>query len=165
MARIRPARRADAQALLELRLANRDEFQRWEPDSDDPERWYTYDSIAAWITDEQQRFVILDGDAVAGMVAVTGVVGGAFQTAMISYFVDIARSGRGLASAAVAEVVDFSFGELGLHRLEAGTATSNIASQRVLEHNGFTRVGLLRRHLLLQGVWVDHLLWERLADD
>ncbi len=151
--------------MLELRLANRDEFERWEPDSDDPERWYTYDSVAAWIADEQHRFVILDEGAVAGMVAVTGVSRGAFQSAMVSYFVDAARANRGLASSAVAEVTAYAFGKLGLHRLEAGTAISNIASQRVLEHNGFTRVGLLRRHLLLQGVWVDHLLWERLADD
>ena len=57
------------------------------------------------------------------------------------------------------------FGELGLHRVEAGTAVANIASQRVLEHNRFTLVGTLRRHLLIRGVWTDHLLWERLADD
>jgi len=69
--------------------------------------------------------------------------------------------GAGIASAAVDEIAQFGFGELGLHRLEAGTATANIASQRVLEHNRFTKVGLLRGHLRLQGEWVDHLLWER----
>ena len=84
---------------------------------------------------------------------------------MVSYFVDQARAGRGLATEAVREVVVFAFRVLGLHRVEAGTAVANVASQRVLEHNGFTRVGLLRRHLLLQGEWVDHYLWERLADD
>ena len=165
MGLIRPVERADALALLELRLANRDYFQRWEPDFDDPDRWYTLESIVTWITDEQHRFVILDEGAIAGMVAVTGVARGAFESAMISYFVDSARAGRGLASAAVADAMRFAFGELALHRLEAGTATANIASPRVLEHNGFTKVGLMRRHLRLQGEWVDHLLWERLADD
>jgi [ribosomal protein S5]-alanine N-acetyltransferase len=52
-----------------------------------------------------------------------------------------------------------------LHRVEAGTRPENVASQRVLERNGFTCVGLLRRHLLIGGKWRDHLLWERLADD
>jgi ribosomal-protein-alanine N-acetyltransferase len=99
------------------------------------------------------------------MVAVTGVVRGAFESAMLSYFVDAERSGRGLATAAAADAIRFAFDELALHRLEAGTATANIASQRVLEHNGFTKVGLMRRHLRLQGEWVDHLLWERLAED
>jgi ribosomal-protein-alanine N-acetyltransferase len=165
MSLIRSVERDDAQALLELRLANRDYFQRWEPDLGEPDRWYTLDSIVTWITDDQHRFVILDDDAIAGMVAVTGVARGAFESAMISYFVDAARSGRGLASAAVAAAMRFAFDDLGLHRLEAGTATANIASQRVLEHNGFTKVGLMRKHLRLQAAWVDHLLWERLADD
>jgi ribosomal-protein-alanine N-acetyltransferase len=163
---IRQAEPADVQALFELRVANRDYFRRWEPDLGDPDRWYTFDSVAEWITDEQHRFVIVDDDGVAaGLVSLTGIQRGALESAMISYFVAEARSGRGLASRAVAEAVRFAFEELGLHRLEAGTATTNIASQRVLEHNRFTKVGLLRKHLRLEGVWTDHYLWERIADD
>ena len=73
-------------------------------------------------------------------------------------------AGRGLATRP-SRRAENAFGELGLHRVEAGTAVANIASQRVLEHNGFTLVGTLRRHLLIHGEWTDHLLWERLADD
>jgi [ribosomal protein S5]-alanine N-acetyltransferase len=156
---------ADAEVLTALRLANREYIRPWEPDTDDPERWFTVESVRAWITDGADRFVILDDGDVAGLASITGTVHGAMQSAMISYFVDEPRSGRGLATAAVAELLTVAFGELGLHRVEAGTAVDNLASQRVLEHNGFTRVGLLRRHLLLQGEWVDHYLWERLADD
>ena len=156
---------ADAEVLTALRLANREYVRPWEPDSDDPERWFTVESVRGWITDGADRFVILDGAEVAGLASITGIVHGAMQSAMISYFVEEARAGRGLATAAVGELLTVAFGELGLHRVEAGTAVGNLASQRVLEHNGFTRVGLLRRHLLLQGEWVDHYLWERLADD
>ena len=156
---------ADAEVLTALRLANREYVRPWEPDSDDPERWFTVESVRGWITDGADRFVILDGAEVAGLASITGIVHGAMQSAMISYFVEEARSGRGLATAAVGELLTVAFGELGLHRVEAGTAVGNLASQRVLEHNGFTRVGLLRRHLLLRGEWVDHYLWERLADD
>lgn len=165
MSRIRPVEPGDARSVLELRLANRDYFQRWEPDVGDADRWYTYESVAAWIGDDQHRFVIVEDGVIAGMVALTGVQRGPFESAMISYFVAAAHAGRGLASAAVAEAVQFGFGELGLHRLEAGTATTNIASQRVLEHNRFTKVGLLRGHLRLRGEWVDHFLWERLETD
>jgi len=165
METIRPVAPADAQALLDMRLANREYFRRWEPDSPDPNRWYTLDSVAVWIADGEQRFAILDEGAVVGMVSLSGIQRAPFESAMVSYFVDAARAGRGLATRAVAEVVDLAFGELGLHRVEAGTATANVASQRVLERNRFTRVGLLRRHLLLGGVWVDHYLWERLEDD
>lgn len=156
---------ADAEALTALRLVDRDYVRPWEPDSDDPERWFTLEGVRAWITDGASRFAIVNDDAVVGLVSLTGIHREAFQSAMLSYFVGSAHAGRGLATAAVGDVLAVAFGELGLHRVEAGTAVANIASQRVLERNGFTRVGLLRRHLLVQGEWVDHFLWERLADD
>jgi ribosomal-protein-alanine N-acetyltransferase len=121
--------------------------------------------VRAWITDGADRFAILDDGELAGMLSVTGIARGPMQSAMVSYFVDEERAGRGLATRAVGEAVTFAFEKLALHRLEAGTAVANVASQRVLEHNRFTLVGTMRRHLLLHGVWTDHLLWERLADD
>ena len=138
---------------------------RWEPDAGDPERWFRPDSVAAWITDGNERFAILDDGELAGMVSLTGVELGAIRSAMISYYVDEARARRGLATRAVGELAELGFRELGLHRIEAGTAVANLASQRVLEKNRFTKVGLLRRHLLLGAVWTDHYLWERIADD
>jgi [ribosomal protein S5]-alanine N-acetyltransferase len=122
--------------------------------------------VAGWISDGNQRYAILDDDgALAGMVSLTGIDLGALRSAMISYFVDEARSGRGLATRAVGELTARGFEKLGLHRIEAGTAVTNLASQRVLEKNRYTKVGLLRKHLLLGGVWTDHYLWERIADD
>ena len=162
---IRPLEPDDADVLTALRLRNRAKLEQWELDSDDPDRWYGVDGVRAWITDGEVRFAIVDSGELAGMLSLTGIDRGPIQTAMISYFVDEARSGRGLATRAVAEAVQHAFHELGLHRVEAGTAVANIASQRVLEHNRFTLVGTLRRHLLIRGVWTDHLLWERLADD
>ena len=162
---IRPFVPGDAEGLTALRLRNRAFLEPWELDSDDPERWYTVDGVRAWITDGQARFAVLDDGELAGMLSLTGIERGPIQSAMVSYFVDHARTGRGLATRAVADAVTHAFGELGLHRLEAGTAVANIASQRVLVHNRFTLVGTLRRHLRLRGSWTDHLLWERLADD
>jgi ribosomal-protein-alanine N-acetyltransferase len=165
MAVIRRLTAADAEELTALRVANRAYLSRWEPDADDPDRWYRLDGVEAWITDGNERFAVLDDGVIAGMVSLTGVELGAFRSAMISYFVDEARSGRGLAARAVAELVELGFGELELHRVDAGTAVANIASQRVLEKNGFRRVGLMQRHLLVGGTWTDHYLWELVGED
>jgi ribosomal-protein-alanine N-acetyltransferase len=165
MSVIRRARAADAAAVAALRRANRDYLSPWEPDGDDPEHWYRDAGVRAWLTDGADRFVVLDGGAIAGLTALTDVRRGPMQSAMISYFVDRARAGRGLATAGVEETVAFAFERLGLHRVEAGTATANVASQRVLEKARFTRVGVLRQHLLIGGVWTDHILWERLVGD
>ena len=47
--------------------------------------------------------------------------------------------GRGLISEAIATVLPFGFGDLGLHRVEAITSPENTASIRALEKNGFER--------------------------
>lgn len=163
---IRPAAPADAQAILDLRLANRERLEPFEPDApEDPESRYRLDGVERWIAGGAGRYVVVDDGAVAGTVGLFDLEGVPISSAILGYWVDGSREGRGLATRAVAEALDAAFGELGLHRLEAGTRVDNVASQRVLQRNGFTCVGLLRRHLLIQGEWVDHLLWERLADD
>ena len=60
-------------------------------------------------------------------------------------------------------MIEIAFGEFALHRLEAGTLVDNFASQRVLEKNGFERIGLARNYLLIAGEWRDHVLFERVA--
>lgn len=156
---------ADAEELSALRVRNRPTISEYEPDWDDPDAYYTVEGVRGWIMDGNERFAILDGDAIAGMISLTGIVYGALCTANLGYFVDVERNSRGLATAAIGEIVDYAFSDLGLHRIEAGTAVDNIASQRVLEKNRFTRVGLLRAHLLMRGAWVDHYLWERIVGD
>lgn len=156
---------ADAEELTALRVRNRATISEYEPDWDDPNAYYTVEGVRAWIVDGAERFAILDGEAIAGMISLTGILYGALCTANLGYFVDSERNGRGLATAAIADMVDYAFSELGLHRVEAGTAVDNVASQRVLEKNRFTRVGLLRAHLKLHGEWVDHYLWERIVGD
>jgi [ribosomal protein S5]-alanine N-acetyltransferase len=165
MSVIRRLTAADAEELTALRVRNRPTISEYEPDWDDPEAYYTVDGVRLWITDGHERFAILDGDAIAGMISLTGISYGAFCSANLGYFVDSERTGRGLATAAIAETVAHGFAELGLHRIEAGTAVDNVASQRVLEKNRFTRVGLMRAHLLIHGEWVDHYLWERIVGD
>jgi ribosomal-protein-alanine N-acetyltransferase len=160
---IRPLVEADAQSMLDLQLANRDFFAPFEPQR--PGNFFTLEGQREWLAaPERLRWVILDDGVPAGFVGISNIVRGPLQSAILSYWVDQGRNGRGLASAAVAEVVTYAFGELDLHRLEAGTLVDNIASQRVLEKNGFERVGLARRYLLIGGEWRDHVLFQRVAD-
>jgi [ribosomal protein S5]-alanine N-acetyltransferase len=65
----------------------------------------------------------------------------------------------------VEDIVRVAFEELELHRVEAGTLVDNVASQRVLEKNGFTRIGLARRYLRIAGAWRDHILFQRTIED
>ena len=161
---IRPLTADDAGELAALLVENRAFLAPFDPPRN--ERSFTVEGQREWIErDDKHGFAIFDDERIAGTATLSNVVRGPLQSANLGYWVAERANGRGLATRAVAELIPVAFGELGLHRLEAGTAIANIASQRVLEHNRFTRVGLMRRHLLLGGEWVDHYLWERLEDD
>ncbi|MGY1815013.1 GNAT family N-acetyltransferase [Blastococcus sp. SYSU D00820] len=106
--------------------------------------------------------ILLDGQLV-GRVNVNNVVHGPFQSGDLGYWVARHVGGRGVATAAAAAMIDLAFGEYGLHRLQAGTLVDNLASQRVLARNGFTRIGLAEQYLRIAGRWQDHVLFQRLA--
>jgi ribosomal-protein-alanine N-acetyltransferase len=106
----------------------------------------------------------VDG-AIAGDVELHGIHRGPVQEANVGYMVDAAFRGRGVATAALRLVVAEAFGELRLHRLDAGAMPSNRGSQRVLEKAGFTRIGVLRRYLFIAGTWQDHVLYELVGPD
>jgi ribosomal-protein-alanine N-acetyltransferase len=108
--------------------------------------------------------VILDSGEVVGRVTLSNVSRASFQSCNLGYWVSEAHNGRGLATAAVREMMRLAFGELGLHRIEAGALPENVRSQAVLERNGFARFGLARAYLHVAGAWRDHVLFQALAE-
>ena len=58
----------------------------------------------------------------------------------LGYWVSEERTGEGIASAAVAAIVEYAHGWLGATDVYAGVSHGNTASERVLHHNGFERV-------------------------
>lgn len=59
----------------------------------------------------------------------------------IGYGVAPSREGRGIATAAVAELLDWARSDPRVRRVSAETAVDNVGSQRVLERNGFSPTG------------------------
>lgn len=167
--RIRPLTLEDAEPLVDLLRTNREFLAPWQPIRDPA--FLTVPGQRAAIEQllgDQKRgvtaaHVILDEARIIGGVTLTNVVRGPFQSCNLGYWVSSADNGRGHASAAVAEITELAFSKLGLHRIEAGTLLNNIASQRVLERNGFERFGLARRYLQIAGHWQDHVLFQKIA--
>jgi [ribosomal protein S5]-alanine N-acetyltransferase len=165
-----PVQIDDAAVLAALYSAERDFLGPFEPTRDASfftvaaHRQIIDRSIALRVAGFGERFLIRVGDEVVGVLAVNNIVRGVFQSASIGYFVAQAHNGHGVATRAVAQVCEWAFGPAKLHRLEAGTLVDNIASQRVLERNGFRRIGLAPRYLQIAGQWQDHVLFQRLSD-
>jgi len=160
---IRPLTADDAGELAALLVENRAFLAPFEPDRG--ERFYTVDGQRERLErEDKHEFAILDGEPIAGTLALSNVVRGHHESANLGYWVAERVNGRGLATRAVGELIGVAFGKLGLHRLEAGTLIDNLASQRVLEKNGFESIGLARGYLHIGGEWRDHMLFQLLAD-
>jgi RimJ/RimL family protein N-acetyltransferase len=83
----------------------------------------------------------------------------------IGYIIDPARQRKGLAVEAVSAMLNFCFGELGLHRVQAFIHSDNTASRKLVEKLGFRREGLLRDNLRVGDVWRDDVLFAVLETD
>jgi ribosomal-protein-alanine N-acetyltransferase len=164
---IRPLRAEDAEELAALYRANRDFLSPFEPVR--PADFFTAEGqrhrLARQLADDTHPFAIVDDGEIAGTINLFNIVRGAMDGGTIGYWVAGDRNGRGLATGAVADLLAYAFGELGLHRVEAATLVDNLSSQRVLVKNDFERIGLARRFLRINGRWRDFLLFQRLADD
>jgi ribosomal-protein-alanine N-acetyltransferase len=73
--------------------------------------------------------------------------------------------GKGYTTEAVLPVVKFGFEKLFLHRIEAGVATGNIASIKVLEKIGMQNEGIRRKILPIRGEWKDNFHYAILEED
>ncbi|MDI6099297.1 GNAT family protein [Actinoplanes sp. NEAU-A12] len=167
---LRSVREDDAPAMHDALLRNREHLMPFEADR--PESYWTLDGqrdrlrmlLRKQADGELVSRVIVDGAKILGYASLNALTPRPVCGAAVGYWVDAAASGRGLATAAVGDLLRIA-GTLGVHRVEAGTSPSNLASQRVLTKNGFERYGTAHSHLYLDGAWQDSFLFERILDD
>ena len=88
------------------------------------------------------------------------VLGKDRKTAELGYRIGENVSNLGYASEAVKLVLEKAFTTYGLHRIIAGTATDNLASQRVLLKNGFTFSRVIENDLQIHNEWVHTAVFE-----
>jgi [ribosomal protein S5]-alanine N-acetyltransferase len=162
----------DAPVLADVLRVSRDFLAPWEPVRSDD--YFTASGQLAVIRDVLGRHakgaalphVILDGSGrVAGRITLSGIVRGPFQSCSVGYWVSVTAAGRGLATAAVRDMVRVAFDELRLHRVQAETLLHNVRSQRVLNRNGFRRIGMAPAYLNIAGRWQDHILYQVINDE
>ena len=88
-----------------------------------------------------------------------------YKNAEIWFKFDPAYWNKGYATEAVNAILEFGFNILQLHRIEAGCATGNIGSIKVLEKAGMIREAHTRQLLPLQSGWSDNYGYAKLATD
>ena len=91
-----------------------------------------------------------DDDALIGTCALFRIEP-TYRRAELGYALRADRWGRGLAREAVSRMLDWGFGTLGLHRIEADIDPRNLASRGLLLRLGFRSEGLLRERYFVAG--------------
>lgn len=158
---------ADAEDLLAFELTNRAYFEHWI--NARPASYYALDAVKQAIAqaaheqnaDSSHQFLIKLEQQIVGRVNLTGMARGHFHKATLGYRIAKEHTGHGIASAAIDQVIDLAFREMGLWRLEATVREENQGSVKVLVRNGFRQFGRARQSLLMHGQWYDLLYFER----
>ncbi|MFD7628243.1 GNAT family N-acetyltransferase [Streptomyces sp. NPDC059851] len=147
MVRLERLRIGHADALLAFERENRAYFARFVPDRGDA---YFTDFAArhrALLAEQDAgvchfHVVLADGGAGDGeLVGRVNLVDAAGGSAELGYRIGERAAGRGLATAAVAEVCRSAADAYGLSSLTAVAAVDHPASRAVLVRNGFTETG------------------------
>lgn len=156
-----------------LRHESRAFLEPWEPlwPSDELERsaWrhrirrYREDQAAGTAT---AYFIFsAQGNRLLGGITIGNIRHGVSQSAHIGYWMGEKHAGKGYMQDATRTLLDHAFSAMRLHRIEAACIPGNTRSIRVLEKVGFTREGLLRSYLRINGAWQDHYLYSLIADE
>ena len=100
-----------------------------------------------------------------GGVTLGNIRHGVARSGHIGYWIGEKYAGQGYMLEALELLARHAFDTMRLHRIEAACIPGNRRSVRVLEKAGFTREGLLRSYLKINGIWQDHYLYALIADD
>ncbi|WP_435358365.1 GNAT family N-acetyltransferase [Haloarchaeobius sp. DFWS5] len=117
-----------------------------------------------WRAEDGHVSFAIDADGLVGLCQVKGIH---WQSGIcrLSYFVLPDHHGEGYASAAVELALEYAFGHLRLHRVEAATVGQNEASQAVLRKAGFSHEGTARNKAFVCGEYHDLLSWGMLVEE
>lgn len=165
---LRPLRRKDKRAWLELRRRNHDWLKPWEATSptqihfQPPRYWQLvrFHNREATALRSLALMIWVEGEMI-GQINLGGIAFGALRGAHIGYWIDQGHGNRGITTEAVITLTEFAFTELRLHRVEIAFRPENGASKRVAEKSGYLYEGMRPRFLHIDGQWRDHTVYVR----
>lgn len=107
----------------------------------------------------------VDDGSLVGVVNLSQLVRGNFQSCYMGFYAFVPNQGRGLMRETVALAVDDALTTQALHRVEANVQPANARSLALVASLGFRREGLSPRYLHIDGAWRDHERWAVTAEE
>jgi ribosomal-protein-alanine N-acetyltransferase len=160
----RPSGRDEAR-FLEAAARSRTFLRRWAPPPSTPAAYRAYIRRLAGPAHEGRFVVLRESGDLVGVINVSEIVRGAFQSAYLGYYAFVPHAGHGYMTEGLALALRWVFARLRLHRVEANIQPGNDASRALALRLGFRREGLSPRYLKIGGRWRDHERWALVAED
>jgi [ribosomal protein S5]-alanine N-acetyltransferase len=164
---LRELRRSDAPSLLALLTT--EEVSRFI--SPPPTTADGFERFIAWTHRERAAgsyvcfgIVLEGGETAVGLFQIRRLEPG-FATAEWGFALSSAFWGSGIFADGARLVLEFAFGALGVHRLEARAAVQNGRGNRALAKLGAVREAVLRQSFRRNGACLDQALWSIVRED
>ncbi len=111
------------------------------------------------------NFSIFDDKDVIGGIGLLCEDGYSSHRSSLGYWLAAGFRGKGIMTNVIESFVSYIFKNTAFKRLQAHTYCDNIASQKVLEKNGFLREGMLRKYVEKDFELKDVYLYSKLHPD
>ena len=115
--------------------------------------------MVRFVSGPDHLLLVMSGGQIAGYYKLSAIIRGVLQQAFLGYAAFPPFAGKGYMSAGLVLVLDYAFGELMLHRIEANIQPGNERSKALVEGAGFIREGYSKNYLQINNVWKDHERW------
>jgi ribosomal-protein-alanine N-acetyltransferase len=149
----------DGSEVIELNRRSKKLHRPWVYPPANESSWTAY--IQRLESDRNQGFLVClrDTGAIVGVVNISEIVRGFFQSAYLGYYSSVSHTGHGYMSEGLELVLGCGFNKLKLHRLEANIQPANSGSIGLVRRLGFRKEGFSPRNLKVGGRWRDHERW------
>jgi ribosomal-protein-alanine N-acetyltransferase len=156
---LRAPQASDSREFVRLARASRSLHRPWVYAPETPGQFASY--LDRSRAPDERCFLICnrEDDSIAGVMNLSQIARGYFQSAYLGYYAFAPLAGQGLMSEGLDLVLRHSFRKLKLHRLEANIQPDNDRSRQLVERAGFEYEGYSPRYLKIGGRWRDHERW------
>jgi [ribosomal protein S5]-alanine N-acetyltransferase len=156
---LRPAASGDESEFLSLVSASAHLHYPWISPPATPEDFQAHIRRYEQPGRESLLICLRGTGAIAGMVNISNIIRGRFQSGSLGYTAFAPTAGQGYMTEGLGLVVRHAFEQLRLHRLEANIQPGNHASLGLVRRLGFRHEGYCPEMLFIDGAWRDHERW------
>lgn len=102
---------------------------------------------------------------IIGDITISDILWGGFLTCSLGYKIDKDNLRKGYATESIKAAIDYAFNKLNLERIIAHIKLHNIPSIKLIEKIGFTKEGISRKYIKIDGIRIDHLRYSLIKGD